>query len=124
MLSFGNRNSRATRPRIEFSGKPLFGVSRWVTAGKQPVDLVEAASLEVGSRCLMPNGKVLCLAGLVDGPLRDSYLKPTYVFEYDGTAIARVAEPDSTTGDTVPYQGRTMLGPSGQVPPAVNLEAA
>ena len=61
-----------------FSGKPLFGISRWVTAGRLPVHLVEAASLEVGSRCLMPNGKVLCLAVPVDG-LRDSYVKPTFL---------------------------------------------
>ena len=39
-----------------FSGKPLFGISRWVTAGRLPVQLVEAASLEVGSACLMSIG--------------------------------------------------------------------
>ena len=68
------------------------------------------------------NGKVLFFAGPVDG-LRDSYLEPDYVFEYDGTAISRVAEPDSTTGDTVPYQGRMMLLPSGQVLLALATDA-
>src|SRR5439155_8990351 len=39
--------------------------------------------------CLMPNGKVLCVAGPVDGQ-RDSYLPPTLFFEFDGTSLVRV----------------------------------
>lgn len=110
------------RSNPPFAGKHLFGINLWVPAGKLPVDLVEAASLEIGPACLMPNGKVLFLAGPVDG-LRDSYLKPTCAFEYGGTAIARVAEPDATTVDTVPYQGRMLRLPTGQVLVALKTDA-
>lgn len=62
--------------------------------------------------CLMPNGKVLFVGGPVDG-LRNSYLSPTYFYEFDGSSIYRVPDPLNSGG--VPYQGRMMMLPSGQV---------
>ena len=62
--------------------------------------------------CLLPNGNVLCVAGPVDGVSGD-YLAPTYFFEFDGNSLIRVADPPNA--NTVPYAGRMMLLPTGQV---------
>ncbi len=62
--------------------------------------------------CLMTNGKVLITAGPVDG-VRDDFLPPTYFFEYDGAALKRVTDPANATN--VPYIGRMLLLPTGQI---------
>lgn len=62
--------------------------------------------------CLMTNGKVLISAGPVDG-VSGNFLSPTYFFEYDGVALNRVADPPNATG--VPYIGRMLLLPTGQI---------
>jgi hypothetical protein len=62
--------------------------------------------------CLLPNGKVLCAAGPVDGVSGD-YLRPTFFFEYDGESLTRIASPGNSTG--VPYEGRMLLTPTGRV---------
>lgn len=60
--------------------------------------------------CLMTNGKVLIAAGPVDG---SSWLMPTYFFEFDGSSLNRV--PDPPTATNVPYIGRMLLLPTGQI---------
>ena len=70
--------------------------------------------------CLLPNGRVLCVAGPVDG-VRDSYLGPTYFFEFDGTKLVRVNEPPNATG--VPYEGRMLVLPSARVLFAAGTDA-
>ena len=62
--------------------------------------------------CLMPNGNVLFVVGPVDGVSGD-YLTPTYFYEFDGTNLIRVSDPPNAGG--VPYEGRMMLLPTGQV---------
>lgn len=62
--------------------------------------------------CLMTNGKVLVAAGPVDGVSND-WLTPTYFFEYDGSTLNRVADPPNATN--VPYIGRMLLLPTGQI---------
>jgi hypothetical protein len=62
--------------------------------------------------CLLPNGRVLCAVGPVDG-LKDSYLSPTSFFEFDGTTLVRVADPPNSA--QVPFAGRMLLLPSGEV---------
>jgi hypothetical protein len=62
--------------------------------------------------CLMTNGRVLIAAGPVDG-LRDSFLGPTSFFEFDGSSLNRVADPVNATN--VPYIGRMLLLPTGQI---------
>ena len=62
--------------------------------------------------CLMTNGKVLVAAGPVDGAAGD-WLTPTYFFEYDGATLNRVADPPNATN--VPYIGRMLLLPTGQI---------
>jgi Kelch motif len=76
----------------------------------------DAAGRMVGCKdapaCLLTNGKVLIAAGPVDGQ-RTDFLAPTYFFEFDGSAMRRVSDPGNA-GD-VPYIGRMLLLPTGQV---------
>jgi len=141
--------------------------NRWVSAGATPVELVEAASIEIGPglrlpdgqalfigatgntalyqppanptdpgvwkpgpqfpkinnqtvgakdapACLLPNGKVLCVGGPVDGVSGD-YLGPTYCFEFDGQSLTRVADAPNLGPTSVPYECRMLMLPSGQV---------
>lgn len=61
--------------------------------------------------CLLPNGKVLCVAApAAEG---GSYPGPTSFFEYDGTSLNPVSAP-SNNGDA-PYVGRMLLLPTGDV---------
>lgn len=62
--------------------------------------------------CLLPNGKVLCAVGPVDG-VAGNYLSPTYFFEFDGASLVQVASPGNS--GNIPYQGRMLLVPSGEV---------
>jgi hypothetical protein len=65
--------------------------------------------------CLLPNGKVLCAVGPVDG-LSGSYLSPTYFFEIDGSTLTQISNPPgSTIANGVPYAGRMMMLPTGQL---------
>jgi hypothetical protein len=65
-----------------------------------------------GPGCLMPNGKVLCAVGPVDGT-RGNYNPPTYFFEFDETALTQVSSPGNAGG--APYVGRMLLLPTGEV---------
>jgi hypothetical protein len=62
--------------------------------------------------CLMTNGKVLISAGPVDG-VGGNFLSPTYFFEFDGSSLTRIADPPNATN--VPYIGRMLLLPTGQI---------
>lgn len=62
--------------------------------------------------CLMPNGNVLCAVGPVDGTA-NFWGTPTSFFEFDGTAFTRVPDPPNATG--VPFSGRMLLLPTGEV---------
>lgn len=62
--------------------------------------------------CLLPNGNVLFTVGPVDGVSGD-YLSPTYFYEFDGTQLLSVPAPGNSGG--VPYAGRMLLLPTGQV---------
>jgi len=146
--------------------KYLVGENRWVSAGRTPIDLVEAASVEIGAgvalpdgralfigatphtslytpgtnpedtgswalgpdippspdgrscgakdapACLMTNGNVLLTVGPVDG-LSNHYLGPTYFYEFDGADLVRVQDPPNA--GQVPYVGRMLLLPSGEI---------
>ena len=66
--------------------------------------------------CLLPNGKVLCVAGPVDG-ISDDYLAPMYFFEFDpatGT-FALIADPPLNPANFPPFEGRFLPLPSGDV---------
>jgi hypothetical protein len=61
---------------------------------------------------LMPNGKVLFTAGPA-GDAANDWPFPTYFFEYDGVSINPVSNP--STSNSLVYEGRLLLIPSGQV---------
>jgi hypothetical protein len=61
--------------------------------------------------CLMPNGRVLCVAGpAAEG---GSFPGPTSFFEFDGASL--VAAPNPPTNGGPPFVGRMLLMPTGQV---------
>ena len=64
--------------------------------------------------CLLPNGRVLCVAGPVDG-LEKSYLTPTYFFEFDPTSLNLVPITNPPNNGSAPFSGRMLLLPTGQV---------
>ena len=45
--------------------------------------------------------------------MRSDFLSPTYFFEYNGSSMSRVPDPPNAGG--VPYIGRMMLLPTGQI---------
>jgi hypothetical protein len=65
--------------------------------------------------CLLPNGRVLCAVGAVDGT-PDSYGAATIFFEYDPAtnALARLPQQPANAG-VPPYMGRLLLLPNGMV---------
>ena len=44
-----------------YAEKYVAPANQWVTAGQLPVDLVEAASIEIGPAVLLPDGRVFCV---------------------------------------------------------------
>lgn len=85
----------------------------WVSGPDFPND---SSGRSVGCKdspsCLMTKGKVLISAGPVDG-IRNNFLAPTYFFEFDGSSLTRIADPPNATD--VPYIGRMLLLPTGQI---------
>jgi hypothetical protein len=62
--------------------------------------------------CLLPNGRVLCVAGpAADGA--NDWPNPTMFFEYDGNALNRIADPPNANRTI--YEGRMLLLPTGEV---------
>jgi len=62
--------------------------------------------------CLMTNGHVLMTVGPVDGVSGD-YLGPTYFYEFDGHNLVKV--PDAPNAGSVPFVGRMLLLPTGEI---------
>jgi len=62
----------------------------------------------------LPNGKVLCAAGVVDGTA-DSYSAPTFFFEYDSQVNTYTPVPSPSNSGGAPFAGRLLVVPSGQV---------
>jgi hypothetical protein len=85
------------------------------TAGPQfPMISGQPIGAKDAPGCLLPNGKVLCVGGPVDGVSGD-YLSPTYCFEFDGHTLNRIADAPNLQSTTVPYDCRMLLVPTGQV---------
>ncbi|MDT5357016.1 MAG: hypothetical protein QOJ56_5548 [Mycobacterium sp.] len=61
---------------------------------------------------LLPNGRVLCVAGPA-GDAAGDWPSPTMFFEFDGTNLTRIADPPNA--NTVIYEGRMLLLPTGEV---------
>jgi hypothetical protein len=65
---------------------------------------------------LLPNGKVLRLAGPVDG-IGDHYLAPMFFFEFDPvtSSFALIGDPPSNPPGAPPFVARLLLLPNGEV---------
>jgi hypothetical protein len=65
--------------------------------------------------CLLPNGKVLCVAGPVDG-VGGNYLSPMFFFEFHpGTGtFALIGDPPGNPPGAPPFVARLLLLPSGE----------
>lgn len=72
----------------------------------------QTLGIKDGPGCLMPSGNVLLGAAPVDGKV-NSFLSPTYFFEFDGTNLNRTTDPP--TSDTPVFMGRMLLIPTGEV---------
>jgi Kelch motif len=70
--------------------------------------------------CLLPNGRVLCVAGPA-GDAAGDWPSPTMFFEFDGNNLNRVADPPNAGGVT--YEGRMLVLPTGQVLFAAGTQA-
>jgi len=87
----------------------------WAPGPKLPT--VSGSGQQLGAKdagaCLLPNGKVLCVTGPVDGQA-NSFLKPSYLFEYDPATnnLAPIVNPPNS-GES-PFAGRLLLLPTGQ----------
>jgi hypothetical protein len=66
--------------------------------------------------CLLPNGKVLCVAGPVDG-ISDHYLAPMFFFEFDPVSetFALIAGPATNPSNFPAFVGRFLVVPNGDV---------
>ncbi|MGH3616933.1 MAG: Kelch repeat-containing protein [Pseudonocardiaceae bacterium] len=89
------------------------GTGTWVAGPSFPADssgrLLKAKD---APGCLLPNGRVLCVAGPA-GDAAGDWPTPTMFFEFDGTNLNRVADPPNS--NTVIYDGRMLLLPTGEV---------
>jgi hypothetical protein len=155
--------------------------NRWVSAGRTPVDLVDAPSIEIGPAlllqngsvfavgasgktalytspkvpdqpgswiagptmvdgtgrvlhakdapgCLLPNGRVLCVAG-PPAANKDDYPSDTYFFEFDPTSnsLKQIFSPETGSLEPFPgcaYESRMLLLPTGEVLFAGKLKAS
>jgi len=81
-------------------------------------DFPKVSAQQLGAKdapgCLLPNGRVLCAVGPVDG-VSGHYLSPTYFYEFDPVSSTLTAVPNPPTNGGPPYVGRMLLLPSGQV---------
>jgi hypothetical protein len=85
----------------------------WAAGPTLPTVAGQQLGAKDAGACLLPNGKVLCVTGPVDGQA-NSFLKPSYLFEYDPATdtLAAITNPPNSGG--APYEGRLLLLPTGQ----------
>lgn len=79
------------------------------------VNAGEALGAVDAPACVLTNGRVLLSAGPITTPA--SFQAPTYFFEYDPAAnsISAVGSPGAVNASDVPYFGRMLVLPNGQV---------
>jgi hypothetical protein len=86
----------------------------WVAGPSFPVVGGKQLGAKDAPACLLPNGKVLCVAGPVDG-VSDHYLGPTSFFEFDPATNSLAAAPNPPNNSDAPYTGRLLPLPTGEV---------
>jgi hypothetical protein len=83
----------------------------WVAGPDFPNDPgAQSVGCKDSASCLLTNGRVLVAAGPVDGT---NWLSPTLFHLLDGASLTRISDPPNATD--VPYVGRMLLLPTGQV---------
>jgi hypothetical protein len=85
----------------------------WVAGPTIPQVNNQAQGTVDAPACLLPNGRVLFTAGPITDPA--SFQAPSTFFEYDPVANSISVVPAASTAATVPYQGRMLMLPTGQV---------
>jgi hypothetical protein len=88
-------------------------VGTWVAGPTIPQVNNQAQGTVDAPACLLPNGRVLFTAGPITNPA--TFLAPATFFEYDPVANTISTVPGASTAATVPYQGRMLMLPTGQV---------
>jgi hypothetical protein len=85
----------------------------WINGPRFPITNGQNLGAKDAPACLLPNGRVLCVAGPVDRT--NEFLPPTYFFEFDPVSLTinPVVNP-SNNGKEV-FQGRMLLLPTGQI---------
>jgi hypothetical protein len=86
----------------------------WVAGPSFPPQAGKTVGAKDAPACLLPNGRVLCVAGPVDGIASD-YLGPTYFFEFDPNTSTLPAITNPPNSGFPPFFGRMLLLPTGQV---------
>lgn len=85
----------------------------WIAGPPIPNDANgETCGAKDAPACLMTNGRVLMTVGPVDGVSGD-YLGPTYFYEYHAKKLMKTQ--DAPNAGTVPYVGRMLLLPTGEI---------
>lgn len=105
----------ATGHTALYSAPPIADqAGSWAAGPDFPQISNQALGAKDAPGCLLPNGRVLCAVGPVDG-MRDDYLSPTHFFEFDPTDSTLVAVANPPNNGGAPFEGRMLLLPSGQV---------
>ena len=88
----------------------------WLSGPDFPPQAGSTVGAKDAPACLLPNGKVLCVAGPVSG-IGGEYLAPMYFFEFDPGpgAFAQIADPPSNGNNLPPFVGRFLPLPTGDV---------
>ena len=89
------------------------GTGSWAAGPSFPADTMgRLLKAKDAPGCLLPNGRVLCVAGpAADGA--NDYPNPTMFFEFDGVNLNRVTDPPNA--NTFGFTGRMLLLPTGEV---------
>jgi hypothetical protein len=85
----------------------------WVAGPTIPQVNNQAQGAVDAPACLLPNGRVLFTAGPITDPA--TFQAPATFFEYDPVANSISTAPGASTAATIPYQGRMLMLPTGQV---------
>ncbi|MCE9559477.1 MAG: hypothetical protein K8R88_11045 [Armatimonadetes bacterium] len=86
----------------------------WVRGPKFPIIATKQVGCKDSMSSLLPNGKVLIIAGPVTGVAGD-FLGPTYFFEYDPVTDLLTRVSDAADSAAIPYEGRLIILPNGQI---------
>ena len=85
----------------------------WVAGPTIPQVNAQAHGAVDAPACLLPNGRVLFTSGPITSPA--TFQAPATFFEYDPATNAIATVTAAATAANVPYQGRMLMLPTGQV---------